>query len=189
MKEAPTQFIGKRLRFLHLLWKMRTLQAAYETGAAKDLTIEQTLALAEHSYRPQPYSGSALLIRFHDEAWQYGPDPLMGWSELVRGGIAIVDLPGGHMTGMGPLRAPHTASVLNSHMECMEAAHLGFDPLGFASPDTNRAGGVSSAGAKKAGADNSGSSFPNWRKKVGLSRMTVNAGTASLAGSAHTDIQ
>jgi thioesterase domain-containing protein len=86
--------------------------------------MEQALLLAERGYKAKPYSGSVQLIRFHDEAWNYGPDPLMGWSGLVKGGIDVVDLEGGHITGMSPVGAPAMAAILRNSIEKSEAAIL-----------------------------------------------------------------
>ena len=86
--------------------------------------MERALLLAERAYKPEPYAGSALLIRFHDEAWEYGPDPLMGWSGLVKGAIDIVDLEGGHITGMSPQSAPTMAGVLKKYIDSYEAANV-----------------------------------------------------------------
>jgi amino acid adenylation domain-containing protein len=116
IKEGPRQFIAKRARYLLLLWRMRKLATA-PTSSVSNLTLEQALLLAENSHRPLPYSGSALLLRFHDEAWKFGPDPLMGWSSLVLGGIEVVDFPGGHLTGMSPERASSLAAVLKTRMK------------------------------------------------------------------------
>ena len=93
----------KRLRHLRLHSRVRALE---NSASKSEITMEQALLLAERAYKAEPYSGSALLIRFHDEAWEYGPDPLMGWSGLVKGKIDIVDLEGGHITGMSPVGAP-----------------------------------------------------------------------------------
>jgi hypothetical protein len=57
-----------------------------------------------------------VLLRFHDEAWEFGPDPLMGWSSLVQAGLEVVDFPGGHLTGMSPARANRLASVMKARM-------------------------------------------------------------------------
>jgi amino acid adenylation domain-containing protein len=123
IKEGPKQFVSKRLRYLRLLWRMRRLESS-PTPSKTALTLEQTLLLAENSYRPRPYRGSALLLRFHDEAWKFGPDPLMGWTNLMEAGLEVVDFPGGHITGMGPMRASRLASVLRTRMEKAEAAAL-----------------------------------------------------------------
>jgi thioesterase domain-containing protein len=122
---GPRQFVGKRLRHLWLQFRIRVLERSTAQG---NVTMEQALLLAERSYEGKPYAGSALLIRFHDEAWDYGPDPLMGWSGLVEGGIEIVDLPGGHITGMGPVGAPLMAALLQNHMEDVEARNQSAAP-------------------------------------------------------------
>ena len=109
----------KRLRHLWLHSRVRALENSASNG---EITMEQALLLAERAYKAEPYSGSALLIRFHDEAWEYGPDPLMGWSGLVKGGIDIVDLEGGHITGMSPVGAPTMVAVLRDSIDKCEAA-------------------------------------------------------------------
>jgi amino acid adenylation domain-containing protein len=114
---GPRQFVTKRLRYLWLQGRIRMLE---NSSSRSEVTMEQALLLAERAYEGKPYAGSALLIRFHDEAWKFGPDPLMGWSGLVNGGIDVVDLPGGHITGMGPVGAPGMVALLNSHMEKSE---------------------------------------------------------------------
>ena len=119
--EGPKQFVAKRLRYLWLQLRIRLLENSVAPG---DVTMEQALLLAERAYEAKPYSGSALLIRFHDEAWKFGPDPLMGWSGLVEGGIDVVDFPGGHITGMGSVSAPKMVDVLRRHIEDVEAAQL-----------------------------------------------------------------
>jgi amino acid adenylation domain-containing protein len=119
LADGPRQFVMKRLRHVWLQSRVRAL----ENSAAKgEITMEQALLLAERAYKAEPYSGSVLLIRFHDEAWEYGPDPLMGWSGLVEGGIEVVDLEGGHITGMSPAGAPTMAAVLRDSIDKCEAA-------------------------------------------------------------------
>jgi hypothetical protein len=117
LKQGPTQFVSKRLRYLWLLWRLRNLKAASGDTATQNLTLEQALLLAENSYRPQPYAGSAILLRFHDEAWAFGPDPLMGWGGLIQGGLEVVDLPGGHITGMHPSHSARMADILERSIQ------------------------------------------------------------------------
>lgn len=119
LAEGPSQLVMKRLRHLWLTFRVRSLEKSATKGEA---STEQALLLAERAYKAWPYTGSALLIRFHDEAWEYGPDPLMGWSSLVQGGIDVVDLEGGHITGMGPSGAPIMVAVLKRGMEKCEAS-------------------------------------------------------------------
>jgi hypothetical protein len=107
---GPKQFVGKRLHQLSLARKVKHPRTAVPAG--DELTMEQTLWLAEDAYCPQPYKGSALLLRFHDEAWTYGPDPLMGWGRVVRGGVDVVDLPGDRTSGISPARIPRLVDIL-----------------------------------------------------------------------------
>jgi thioesterase domain-containing protein len=93
------------------------------------VTLEQALLLCENAYEPQPYSGSALLIRFHDEAWALGPNPLLGWGTLIEGGIEALDAPGGHITGMNPLAAPHLAQLLKARLQNIETTVAQGEPL------------------------------------------------------------
>ena len=119
LADGPRQFVMKRLRHLWLHSRVRALENSASKG---EITMEQALLLAERAYKAEPYSGSVLLIRFHDEAWEYGPDPLMGWSGLVEGGIEVVDLEGGHLTGMSPVGAPTMVAILRDSIERCEAA-------------------------------------------------------------------
>jgi amino acid adenylation domain-containing protein len=119
LADGPKQFVMKRLRHLWLHSRVRVLENSASKG---EITLEQALLLAERAYKVEPYSGSVLLIRFHDEAWEYGPDPLMGWSSLVEGGIEVVDLEGGHITGMSPAGAPKMVAVLRDAIDKCEAA-------------------------------------------------------------------
>jgi amino acid adenylation domain-containing protein len=118
LSDGPKQFVLKRLRHLWLNIRVRALESS---GSKGEITMEQALLLAERGYKAEPYSGSVLLIRFHDEAWEYGPDPLMGWSGLVKGGIEIVDLEGGHITGMSPVGAPTMVAILRDCIDKCEA--------------------------------------------------------------------
>jgi thioesterase domain-containing protein len=114
LKEGPKQFIAKRVKYWWLIWTVRRLKAS--AALETKLTLQQILFLAENDYRPQPYPGPLLLLRFHDEAWKYGPDPLMGWGGLVQGGIEVLDFPGGHVTGMSSARAARVANILRDRM-------------------------------------------------------------------------
>jgi amino acid adenylation domain-containing protein len=119
LAEGPRQFVMKRLRHLWLQSRVRSLETTTSNVA---IPMEQALLLAERGYKAEPYAGPVLLIRFHDEAWEYGPDPLMGWSGLARGGIDVVDLEGGHITGMSPVGAPMMAALLRDRIDQCEAA-------------------------------------------------------------------
>ena len=120
----------KRLRHLWLQARVGALETSASKGA---ITMEQALLLAERGYKAEPYSGSVLLIRFHDEAWEYAPDPLMGWSGLAKGGVDVVDLEGGHITGMSPAGAPTMVAVL---IDCIDRCEAG---ISTATPSSSAA--------------------------------------------------
>jgi thioesterase domain-containing protein len=122
VREGPRQFVAKRLHHLWLAGRMRSLTKP--SSEMLGMTMEQCILLAENAYRPQPYGGSVLLLRFHNEAWKFGPDPLMGWADVAKGDLEVVDLPGGHMTGMGPGMAAPLAVLLKSRMAKAELAAL-----------------------------------------------------------------
>ena len=134
LADGPRQFVMKRLRHLWLQSRVRVLENSASKG---EITLEQALLLAERSYKAEPYAGSALLMRFHDEAWEYGPDPLMGWSGLVKGGIDLVDLEGGHITGMSPAGAPMMVAVLKGCIDRYEAA-ISATPSSLSQPSPDR---------------------------------------------------
>ncbi len=47
-------------------------------------------------YRPQPWRGSATVLRARQDAWPHIPDDL-GWSQLVRGGLRAIALQSDHL--------------------------------------------------------------------------------------------
>jgi amino acid adenylation domain-containing protein len=112
IREGPRQFVMKRLSSFWLRWSVKNLEASRQSGDANSFTMPQLLTMAERAYRPQPYGGSALLIRCHDEAWTFGPDPLMGWSTLIQGNLDIVDVPGSHTTAMSRVMVKAVAEVV-----------------------------------------------------------------------------
>jgi thioesterase domain-containing protein len=119
-RDGLRAFVMNRVRHIQLHSRVRSLQDT--ASAARELTLEQALLLCENAYQPQPYAGSAFLIRFHDEAWGLGPNPLLGWGGLVEGGVEAVDAPGGHITGMNPACAPHLSRLLKARLRNSEAA-------------------------------------------------------------------
>jgi amino acid adenylation domain-containing protein len=115
----PKEFIMNRLRYYRLVRRVRELQKpGPHTGA--EVSVEEALLITERAYRPEPYAGSALLLRFHDEAFHLSDDPMMGWGGLISGGIEVMDLPGGHISGMSSEAAPHLAGILNARMKKAE---------------------------------------------------------------------
>jgi thioesterase domain-containing protein len=92
------------------------LEASRQSGGTNSFTMPQLLTMAERAYRPQPYEGSALLVRCHDEAWTFGPDPLLGWSTLIHGSLDVVDVPGSHTTAMSPAMVKALADVVEHRL-------------------------------------------------------------------------
>jgi amino acid adenylation domain-containing protein len=65
----------------------------YQTAFA----TEGCLAVALHAYRPDTYSGEAVLFVAQDEP-RNQDDPFLGWRPKISGRLDIVNLPGGHQT-------------------------------------------------------------------------------------------
>jgi amino acid adenylation domain-containing protein len=116
IREGPRQFVMKRLRSFWLQWSVKSLEASRQSGGTNSFTMPQLLTMAERAYRPQPYEGSALLVRCHDEAWTFGPDPLLGWSTLIHGSLDVVDVPGSHTTAMSPAMVKALADVVEHRL-------------------------------------------------------------------------
>jgi amino acid adenylation domain-containing protein len=113
---GPRRFVQKRLDYVLLKFRMRALQAS-----PGNMTMFEALMLAECGYQPEPYSGSALLIRFRREGSKFGPDPLMGWSTLIKGEIDVIDVDGDHESGI-ETSGPRVVAILKQHLEVVEAA-------------------------------------------------------------------
>jgi amino acid adenylation domain-containing protein len=109
-------FIRRRVEYVRLLWKVYRLEHSPQ-HQQNDLTIEQALLLAEHAYHPRPYAGQALLIRFQEEAWKFGPDPYLGWSTLIASGLEIADVPGNHVSVLGPSQVGFLGDVVNAYLK------------------------------------------------------------------------
>ncbi len=106
-------FVRRRIGYARFLMRLKTL----EKCPAAEITMEQALRLSEKAYRPEPYAGKVLMLRFRDEGSHIGPNPLLGWDGFVLGGIEIVDMPGGHTTGMDARNAPLMAAELEARMK------------------------------------------------------------------------
>ena len=68
------------------------------------------------NYEPEPYDGS--LVLFRSERHQTGRfrDPMMGWGKLVRGGINVHEIPGGHHDMFYEPEVELLAQVLNRYL-------------------------------------------------------------------------
>jgi thioesterase domain-containing protein len=111
-------------------WKLRVLRKKATGTIAQDATemavadIDELLNLADYSklqrevwqshvrslmaYKPKPYPGQVALFRTRGHALFTSFDAYYGWSELVRGGITMAIMPGGHGN---VLDEPHVGAV------------------------------------------------------------------------------
>ncbi|MEO5960495.1 MAG: amino acid adenylation domain-containing protein [Opitutaceae bacterium] len=127
-----------RERAEFLRWKMRllrkkTVSAPGQNGGELAMTdVDEMVNLAAYSeeqrrlwqthvqalknYRPQPYAGSVTLFRTRGHALLSSFDEHYGWGDLVRGGIALKVMPGGHGS---ILDEPHVRAVAREFTRCV----------------------------------------------------------------------
>jgi thioesterase domain-containing protein len=88
-------------------------------------TVDQRIAMQRdyeilEAYRPEPWQGRIVLLRAKAQPLMlWHDDPALGWSDLARGGVDVVRLPGNHLTIM---REPHVGALASALGECMVAA-------------------------------------------------------------------
>jgi thioesterase domain-containing protein len=70
--------------------------------------------IALQTYTPEPAALDLLLLRAVDENADYGP--ALGWENLVKGSLEIVDVPGDHNSVMYPPHAAAAAKVIAEYM-------------------------------------------------------------------------
>jgi thioesterase domain-containing protein len=117
-------------RIEYVRWKLRLLRKKATSAIAQDATemamadLDELLNLAAYSqrqrelwqshiralrtYRPKPYAGHVTLFRTRGHALFTSFDEHYGWSDLVRGGITMEIMPGGHGN---VLDEPHVRAV------------------------------------------------------------------------------
>jgi thioesterase domain-containing protein len=118
----------ERVEFVR--WKSRVLRKKATGAIAQDATemavadLDELLSLADYSkkqrelwqshvralmaYKPKPYPGQVALFRTRGHALFTSFDEHYGWGELVRGGITMEIMPGGHGN---VLDEPHVRAV------------------------------------------------------------------------------
>jgi thioesterase domain-containing protein len=82
----------------------------------KQRELWQTHVRALKRYRPRPFGGHVTLFRTRGHALITSFDEHYGWGELVRGGVTMRIMPGGHGN---ILDEPHVAAVARAFDECV----------------------------------------------------------------------
>lgn len=85
---------------------------------------QNAIIVASRSYRPRPYSGKVTIFRADKQPSGIYPDPTLGWSELVKGGLTVHEVPGTH----GSLVVePRVRFLIEKLEHCLEKTEL-FEP-------------------------------------------------------------
>jgi amino acid adenylation domain-containing protein len=95
-------------------WRRRNASAGGVVGAGS-LNVEEAFLVAMRSYRPDSYSGSAILFRAHDQMARLA-DPTLGWSHFVAGEISVHEVSGDHDT---LLDEPHIGALAHDLNACL----------------------------------------------------------------------
>ncbi|MFF2376610.1 amino acid adenylation domain-containing protein [Streptomyces xiamenensis] len=110
--------LGPEAAFDHILAEAAAIGVlAQDADRAQILRyFEAYLAngIALQTYLPGPSTVDLLLLRAVDEGPQYGPD--LGWGELIKGSLEIVDVPGDHNSVMYPPHAAVAAQAIAPRM-------------------------------------------------------------------------
>ena len=77
---------------------------------------QKTIRIAQASYVPQVYQGRVVLFRASKQPLGIYPDPTMGWSGLVAGGLQVHDIPGTHGAIVTEPYVGVLAEVLQSYL-------------------------------------------------------------------------
>jgi aspartate racemase len=144
--------VKERMEFVR--WKLRVLRKKATGPMAQDATemavadLNELLSLADYSakqrelwqshvralrkYKPQPYGGAVTLFRTRGHALFTSFDEHYGWGNLVRGGVMMKLMPGGHGN---ILDEPHVRAVATAFQGCLDQrAERTRPPLPTAAP-------------------------------------------------------
>lgn len=82
------------------------------------------------NYKLQPYHGRITLLRAEDQSIMHKlyEDPTLGWGEVAKGGLDIVEVPGNHAVLMNPPYVERVAHVLREGMDKAIAERGGLAP-------------------------------------------------------------
>jgi aspartate racemase len=80
---------------------------------------------AVRAYRPRPYPGALILFRATDRRVTGTYSRTLGWKQLARGRVRVIDVPGSHSTVLKPGSEPPMAAKLRACLdELTESAAL-----------------------------------------------------------------
>ncbi len=99
----------------YLLKRAKTKIGQAKQQTSSDIRVDFR-QYAFDSYRPEPYSGKAVLFRAMDESHF---DSLQEWYELALGGLEVHDIPGDHL---GILHEPHVQVLAEKLKTCISKA-------------------------------------------------------------------
>lgn len=126
-------YLAKRLKARLYALVRRVLDATGLHMLLHWATISDINSYAASLYRPRTYPGSVTIFRTSEREILDGNDKFLGWGSLVRGPIAVHDVPGNHFT---MTREPN-ASVLASQLsQALEIARADADPSAFPNENT-----------------------------------------------------
>jgi len=128
LRGAPS-YIGTLLQYSGVKWQRRFRRARYRLEPRSHVPESEALRFAEVDFafdrhRLNPYAGRILLFRTANLQDGWFRDPHLGWGESARGGLTVIEIPGGHDE---ILREP-AASMVAAHL--LERVHKALPTAG-----------------------------------------------------------
>jgi len=112
---------GVASRVLPLAWFRAERPGESDDVARLRAIRARVFRRAMRDYVPAPYPGPVALFRARDHRPSPGwvVDPALGWGRVVRGGLTVAEVPGGHVE---MLREPHVAELGRGLQEALDRA-------------------------------------------------------------------
>jgi thioesterase domain-containing protein len=79
-------------------------------------SLLDTFTALNYTYKPKVFSGRLLLFRANERPEKLNDDRTLGWSDVVRGGVKVHDIPGGHISMMRTPNVSHLAEQLEKYL-------------------------------------------------------------------------
>ena len=113
-----------RTRARLFLWKMvRRVCVLSGRPVPKSMhSLLDTFTALNYSYKPKVFSGRLLLFRANERPAKLNDDRTLGWSDVVRGGVKVHDIPGGHISMMRTPNVSHLAEQLKNYLAGVPAS-------------------------------------------------------------------